>query len=265
MGAKSTFLDPLAGALGAAAGVGSFLLIPGAAAAIPAAIGIGALVYGAKLAVSALGSRRPADKPPVGAGADATAAPRVKRGSATETWQSRGAKAVRGIADLAAAAGTPPVIRGQLENVALEARDSLVVLDQLAEQSAGVEASLDRMPASSLRDQRARLAGASPPPGSPEAAELQRALDAVVAQQRTVDRLVAARAGLLARMESIVLGLEQLQSEMNETVAVSLAAGDEAGAGGEQHLRDLSDQLAGLRAGLEETRRYTAEVLGPQS
>ena len=265
MGDRSSFLDPIGGVLGAAAGVGSFLLIPGAAVAIPAAIGIGALVYGAKIAVSALSrGEAAAAKPAVGAGADAAAPARVKRGSATEVWHSRGTKAVQGIASLAASA-QQPVIRGQLENVALESRDSLAVLDELAGQVASIEASLDRMPTASLRDQRARLSELVLEPGTPAAAENQRAIAAVDAQQQTVTRLIEVRGGLVGRMESIVLGLEQLQSEMNETVAASRTQAGDLGIGGEQHLQDLSDQLAGLRAGLEESRRYTAEVLGPQT
>lgn len=268
MSAKTKLLDPLAGALGVAAGVGSFFLIPGLAAAIPAALGIGAIVYGAKVAASSFADKAGAGapKPSVGAGSENTAPARLKRGSAAEVWHSRGHKAVRGMQDIVA--GTQQeVIRGQLENVALEARDSLSVLDQLADQTAGFERSLDQMPAASLRDQRARLTDAVAAPGAPEAlvAENQRALDSVVQQQQTVARLQEVRTGLLGRMEAIVLGLERLQADMNETVATGLTSGGVIDAGGEHHLRDLSDQLAGLRAGLEESRRYTAEVLGPNA
>ncbi|WP_106848071.1 hypothetical protein [Blastococcus sp. Marseille-P5729] len=268
MSAKNKLLDPLAGALGAAAGVGSFFLIPGLAAAIPAAIGIGAIVYGAKVAASSFADKGAtgAPKPSVGAGSEHSAPARLKRGSRAEVWHGRGHKAVRGMQDIVA--GTQQeVIKGQLENVALEARDSLSVLDQLAGQIAAVERSLDQMPAASLRDQRDRLTDAVATPGAPETltAEHQRALDSVIEQQRTVSRLQEVRTGLLGRMEAIVLGLERLQADMNETVATGITSGGVVDPGGEHQLRDLSDQLAGLRAGLEESKRYTAEVLGPNA
>lgn len=267
MSANNKLLDPVAGLLGAAAGVGSFFLIPGAAVAIPAALGIGAIVYGAKVAASAIaGKEKASAKPAVGAGADRTAPARVKRGSAAEVWLHRGNKAIAGMDDLVAAS-QQPVIKGQLENVAIEARDSLAVLDQLGAQTATVERSLDQMPTASLRDQHARLSAAVAEPGAPEplVAENRRALDAVEQQQQTVARLESVRAGLLGRMEAIVLGLERLQSDMNETAAAGVTSADVVDVSGQHHLRDLSDQLAGLRAGLEESRRYTADVLGPEA
>ena len=267
MSASSKLLDPLAGVLGVAAGVGSFFLIPGALVAVPAALGIGALVYGAKVAVSSLtGGDKPQARPAVGAGADRNAAPRLKRGSAADIWQTRGTKAIAAMDDLVAGC-QQPVIQGQLENVALEARDSIGVLDQLAHQVATIERSLDQMPTSSLRDQRDRLTESLQAPGlaEPLVAEQQRSLDGVSQQQQTVDRLVAVRTGLLARMEATVIGLERLQSEMSETAATATTDAGISDPAGEHHLRDLSDQLAGLRLGLEETRRYTADVLGPEA
>lgn len=261
MSAKSKLLDPVAGVLGAAAGVGSFFLIPGLVAALPAAVGIGALVYGAKVAASSFGGGAPREaRPAVGAGADAAAPPRVKRGSAADTWHGRGIKALEGMNQVVASCDQP-VIKGQLENVAIEAGDSRPVLDQLAGQVAAVQRSLDASPAN-LRDQRERLTAQLA--GDPASQESEQSLDSVRRQEATVDRLLQTRGGLLSRMESIVLGLERLLAEMNETVVASVTSIG-PGQGDESHLRDLGDQLSGLRSGLEESRRYTAEILGPDA
>lgn len=267
MSSKNVLLDPLAALIGVLAGVGAFLLIPGAAWALLAALGIAVLVYAVAVGVRTLSSapnRGP--RPAVGAAGDAIAPARVRRGSAVEVWLQRGRKALEGMRQMAGACDQP-VIKGQLENIVLEAGDSMPVLDELAAQSAVVQSSLHRLSPAALRDQRedlqASLATRDLPPQMN--ADKQRALDAVAEQEATLDRLRGAQAGLTARMESIVLGLERLSSEMSETVTAAATSAPVAQSGGADHLHDLSDQLSGLQAGLEESRRYTAQILGPQA
>lgn len=268
MSARKKLLDPVAAIVATVAATGSFLLLlPGVAVAVPAALGVGALAYGAKVAVSAITAKdSPRQQAAVGAGADAAAPARIKRGSAVEVWYNRGRKAVDGMRHIVTGS-TQPVITGQLENVLIEAGDSLPVLDDLAAQYAVVDHSLQGLSPAALGDQRARLEAALAVPSASEqiAADNRRALDAVAEQEATLARLVQTQAGLAARMESIVLGLERLSSQMSETVASAATTVGVPVAGSEEHLRDLGDQLEGLQAGLAESRRYTAQILGPQA
>lgn len=268
MSARKKLLDPVAAIVATVAATGSFLLLlPGIAVALPAALGVGALAYGAKVAVSAVTSKQgPTRQAAVGASSDATAPARIKRGSAVEVWHSRGHKAVDAMRSIVTAS-TQPVITGQLENVLIEAGDSLPVLDELAAQYAVVDHSLQGLSPASLRDQRQRLesALAAPPVSEQITADNRRALSAVADQEATLARLGQTQTGLAARMESIVLGLERLSAQMSETVATAATTVGMPVAGNEEHLRDLGEQLEGLQAGLAESRRYTAQILGPQA
>lgn len=267
MSSRKSFTDPIATFTGLLAGIVAFVLVPGVGWALLVGLAVALLGYGVVLGVRALGAeRRTTPRPAVGAGGDTTAAPRVRRGSAVETWLERGERAVGGMRRLAATSDQP-VIKGQLENVVLEAGDSLPVLHQLASQSAVVQASVHRMSPGRLRDQRERLQDSvGDHTTSPQtAADQRRALGDVAEQERTLARLMSVQAGLTARMESIVLGLERLSAEMSETVASAAAATPTAPSGGTDHLRDLTEQLVGLQAGLAESRRYTAHILGPQA
>ncbi len=223
---RNPFLDPAAGALGGIAAVGSFLLIPGLAAAIPAALGIGALVYGGKVAVSSL---RGGQQPSVAAAPDPEG-PRPKRGSPAEVWSGRGEKALRAMDELVASC-QQPVIREQVESTALGASDARFVIAQLSSQTAAVE----------------------------------QALDVVEARSAAYDRLVEQRAGLLARLEATVRGLESLNGEIAEVIAIGRTSQVTPDWGGEQRVAELREELAGLREGLAESQRYSEQVLRSQS
>ena len=267
MSSRKALLDPPAALAGLVVGIGAFLLIPGIGWALLAAIAVAVLAYGVVISVRALsGGPNRATRPAVGAGGDAIAPPRVRRGSVAEAWVQRGRKTVDDMRRLVAASDQP-VIRGQLENVVLEAGDSIPVLQQLAEQDAVVQSSLHRLSPAGLRDQREELQAAAADPSSSPAmiADKQRAIDSVAEQEATLNRLLDTQAGLRARMESIVLGLERLSAQMSETIATAATSIGSVQSGDEAHLRDLGEQLQGLQAGLEESRHYTAQILGPQT
>lgn len=266
MNSGNRFLDPLAAAIALAVGLSTFLAVPGVGGALIATFGIAVLAYGLVLGLRAL-SRAQHRQPrqPVGAGADAVATGRVRRGSALESWLQRGQNTFEGMRQMVAGA-EQPVIRGQLENVLFEAGDSIPVLEQLAAQSALVHSTLQQLSPTRLHAQRERLevelADRSAAPDVLE--DRQRALEAVAEQEATVERLQQAQAGLTARIQAIVGGLERLSAQMSETVTAAASVGA-APYGDEEHLGDLAEQLLGLRAGLDESRRYTAHILGSPS
>lgn len=252
---RNNFLDPGAGALGGIAAIGSFLLIPGLAAAIPAALGIGALVYGGKVAVSALRDGTDQDAVP------AVSGPQPKRGSPAEVWSGRADKALRNMRSLVDSCDQP-VIKEQVDTVALQAADAQFVVRQLASQTAAIDDALDHV-GRGARDERPHLESAVADHTAPAEVvdESQRSLEAIDQQAATHDRLIAQRAGLLARLESTVRGLESLNSEIAEIIAIGRTAGAVADWGGEQRVADLREEVAGLRAGLEESQRYSNEIL----
>ncbi|GAB3299143.1 hypothetical protein EK0264_17630 [Epidermidibacterium keratini] len=258
---RNPFADPTAGALGGVAAIGSFFLIPGLAAAIPAALGIGALVYGGKVAISSL---RGDDERPAIATAAPTDGPRPKRGSPAEVWSGRGEKALRAMNDLVASCDQP-VIKEQVETTALGASDAKFVIAQLASQTAAVEQAIDAIGARPGAD-RERLVGALGDDSLPPQLQVenQRSLDAIDDQASSYDRLVEQRSGLLARLEATVRGLESLNSEIAEVIAIGRTSAVTPDWGGEQQIAELRDELAGLRAGLEESQRYSEQVLRSQ-
>ncbi|WP_134323166.1 hypothetical protein [Cumulibacter soli] len=266
MSPRSTFLDPLALVVGFVVTVGAFFLIPGVTAALLAALGIGVLAYAATLGVRALPRRGARSaRPAVGAGSDSAAVARVRRGSAIEAWQQRGHRTVASMQQLVANCESP-IIAGQLENVLFEAKLSLPVLDDLAQQAALVQASLLRGTGSDLNADHAQLEKTLADADATLAitADRQDAIDAVADQQDTRSRLQQTEAGLIARMEALVRGLEGVSAHMGETAASSAATVTGSPIGSDEHLQSLSDQLAGLQAGISESRQYSAQITPTQ-
>ena len=153
-----------------------------------------------------------------------------KRGSPAEVWSGRGEKALRAMDELVASC-QQPVIREQVESTALGASDARFVIAQLSSQTAAVE----------------------------------QALDVVEARSAAYDRLVEQRAGLLARLEATVRGLESLNGEIAEVIAIGRTSQVTPDWGGEQRVAELREELAGLREGLAESQRYSEQVLRSQS
>ena len=89
------------------------------------------------------------------------------------------------------------------------------------------------------------------------AVQLDRSLASVRAQQEIHDRLVAARNGVLARLESGTLGLESLVARVIELSAMAVS-----GPAGEFGAVDqLGDELEGIRQGLAETEEVSRQAL----
>ena len=87
--------------------------------------------------------------------------------------------------------------------------------------------------------------------------QLDRSLASVRAQQEIHNRLVAARDGVLARLESGTLGLESLVARVIELSA--MAVGGPAGELGA--VDQLGDELEGIRQGLAETEEVSRQAL----
>ena len=89
------------------------------------------------------------------------------------------------------------------------------------------------------------------------AVQLDRSLASVRAQQEIHDRLVVARNGVLARLESGTLGLESLVARVIELSAMAVS-----GPAGELGAVDqLGDELEGIRQGLAETEEVSRQAL----
>jgi len=101
-----------------------------------------------------------------------------------------------------------------------------------------------------LRAGRGRAAG-------DVAAEIDRSLASVRAQQEVLGRLAAARDSVLARLESGTLGLESLVARVVELSA--MAASGPAGDLGS--VQGLTDELEGIRQGLAETEEVFRRAL----
>ena len=87
--------------------------------------------------------------------------------------------------------------------------------------------------------------------------QLDRSLASVRAQQEIHNRLVAARDGVLARLESGTLGLESLVARVIELSAMAMS-----GPAGELGAVDqLGDELEGIRQGLAETEEVSRQAL----
>lgn len=167
-------------------------------------------------------------------------APATRKGSPADSWLSRGERAAAGLRSQVADVGDQPVA-GQLSDVDATSAALLADLRRVAGQVTSVEQSLYGIDAPRLREQRAD------PTGS------------VAEQLAIAERLTGVREGLLDRMESTVIGLEGLSARLGEVLALSATAGgvDPTRA----RLGEMSDQLDGLRLGLEETEQVSRQAM----
>jgi hypothetical protein len=79
----------------------------------------------------------------------------------------------------------------------------------------------------------------------------------VRSQREVLERLAAARGGVLARLESGTLGLESLVAQLVELEAMA-AAGPAGDLGA---VDQLGDELEGIRQGLAETEEVSRRAL----
>jgi hypothetical protein len=224
-------------------------------APIAAAVGVGAAVYGVKAITGALvGRGRPDDSD-----SGAPELPRAPRGSAAAQWLDRATGAVRGLDDLAHTANAGPT-GNAVRNAAHEAGDTLGDLTRLAGQVTAVERALQRVDATGLDEEAARLDQDAQHASTDEMrAEMTRSAAAVRDRQAVRDRLLGARETLLARMQAVSLGLEGLEARLAEVLAMTATTGGVDTTADE--IAELATELDGLRAGLAETEAISRKAL----
>jgi hypothetical protein len=215
-----------------------------------AAVGaVGAVVWATKAVTAALDRRRPAQL--VGR----RTLP-VDARSTEGYWLERSDQAAAGFAELAGSMSTGPLA----ERVAMmqpEVADTARALHRLAGQATAAGRALARIDGTALAADADRLRAARATASGDIAVQLDRSLASVRAQQEIHHRLVAARDGVLARLESGTLGLESLVARVIELSA--MAVGGPAGELGA--VDQLGDELEGIRQGLAETEEVSRQAL----
>ena len=215
-----------------------------------AAVGaVGAAVWATKVVTSALERRRPRQL-----GRRRTLP--VDARSAEGHWVERSDQAAAGFAELAGSMSTGPLA----ERVAMmqpEVADTARALHRLAGQATAAGRALARIDGAALAADADRLRAARATASGDIAVQLDRSLASVRAQQDIHHRLVAARDGVLARLESGTLGLESLVARVIELSA--MAVGGPAGELGA--VDQLGDELEGIRQGLAETEEVSRQAL----
>jgi hypothetical protein len=225
----------------------------GGAPAVALGAGVAAVVVGAK-ALTGLAVRADAHDE-----TQAPALPKPPRGSAAAQWLDRATAAVRGLDELARTAHPGPT-GDAVRNASNEAGETLDDLARLAGQVTLVERALQRVDASGLNEEAARLDEAARYATSDEMrAEMTRSAAAVRDRQAVRDRLLGARQTLLARMQAVSLGLEGLEARLAEVLAMTATTGGVDTTADE--IAELATELDGLRAGLAETEAISRKAL----
>jgi hypothetical protein len=236
-------------------GVGGALIAAPASVAIAAGLGIGAAVYGAKVAAGLLAHR---DRRDVGPGE----LRRPRQGSPADVWLRRAERTVRTLHDQTESP-REAAVRNQVGDIDDEAATVLDALRRLAAQATAVEDAQHRIDLPQLLAERDRImAGAGGTASEQMQAEQQRSLDAIEQQLEVAARLDEARNILLAKMQSTVIGLEGLVARLAEVLALSATTGGIDTAHGQ--ISELNGELDGLRSGLAETEEISRRALGPQ-
>jgi hypothetical protein len=221
---------------------------------LAAGVGVGAAVLGVKvvsgLLVHGRERRAPAVEPqPL----------RPPKGTPAGHWFRQAERAVTALDEMAVAA--PPGATGNaLRAAAGDADDALLSLGRVGAQVTSVERALARVEGPSLELEAQRLAELASRAPTPELRlEVERSVRSVRDRIEVRDRLRSARETLLARMQSVTLGLEGLVARLAEVLALAETTG-----GSDDAARDLTDiagELDGLRAGLAESEAVSRRVL----
>jgi hypothetical protein len=244
MSLRDELRDPWTYVLGGiAAGLGWAADLP-----VAAAIAIGAVVGGVKVLIGAAlnPSNRAADGPP------------LPRGSPEAAWVRRGERAVAQIRSDAASEGPGPFAE-ECAHVVRQATAALTDVRRLAGQGAGLRRALAQVEAGALSADEARLAGDLERATDPEIrGEIQRSLDSIRAQLDVQARLRQAFDRVMARLQSLVIGLEGLMARLTEVLAIARSQGSSDAV---RQVAGVARELEALREGLQETEDLGRQAL----
>lgn len=220
--------------------------------AIAVGLGVGAVVYGVKVATATLAHR----------GTRHTAAAgllRPHKGSPADVWLRRAEQTVRTLHQQTESPREAGV-RAQVGDVDDEAAVVVGALRRLADQVTAVEDALAQIDVPRLWAESRRLGTGEAGLPAQLRAEHERSRAAIHEQLDVAARLTEARATLLAKMQSTVIGLEGLVARLAEVLALSTSAGGVDTAQGQ--IGELTNELDGLRSGLAETEAISRQALG---
>ncbi|WP_410637871.1 hypothetical protein [Amycolatopsis sp. lyj-346] len=216
---------------------------------VVAAAGIGVAVLAAWAGVAVLSEEK---EPP----------PREARvldvtpGSAEENWLHRAEGAAEGFGSLSASLATGPLAE-RVADMEPVVQETLSTLRRLAGRASATGQALARVDPDTVAHERRRLQRELRTANPEVRGDLEQALTAVQAQADVHARLSGARDKLLAQLQSGALGLDSLVARVAELTAATSDVTVDTGA-----VRELSDQLEGIRQGVLETEQATRKSLG---
>jgi hypothetical protein len=163
---------------------------------------------------------------------------------------------VRSLRDLAAGAEPGP-LADRCQTIGDRALATLEIMRRLAHQESTVATLLHRVDqlgvADEMRSLERELAVA---PTADMRAEVTRSLASLRAQLQARDNLRQARDALLAKIRTVVLGLEGLVARVAEVIALGQSVGLS-----EDRIGELEAELEALRGGLLETEAYSRNAM----
>ncbi|WP_410562544.1 hypothetical protein [Amycolatopsis sp. cmx-4-61] len=216
---------------------------------VVAAVGVGVAVLAARAGV-AVATREKEPAPRQARVLDVTP------GSAEDNWLRRASAAADGFASLSGSLASGPLAE-RVADMEPVVRETLSTLHRLAGRASATGQALARVDLAAVARERSRLEAELRTARPEVRGDLEQALTAVQAQADVHARLSGARDKLLAQLQSGALGLDSLVARVAELTAATTDVTVDTGA-----VRELSDQLEGIRQGVLETEQATRKSLG---
>ncbi|RSM38620.1 hypothetical protein DMA12_32575 [Amycolatopsis balhimycina DSM 5908] len=216
---------------------------------VVAAVGVGVAVLAARAGV-AVATREKEPAPREARVLD------VASGSAEANWLNRAESAADGFVSLSESLATGPLAE-RVADMEPVVQETLSTLRRLAGRASATGNALSRVDLDAVAHERRRLQRELRTANPEVRGDLEQALTAVQAQADVHARLSGARDKLLAQLQSGALGLDSLVARVAELTAATTDVAVDTGA-----VRELSDQLEGIRQGVLETEQATRRSLG---
>lgn len=217
---------------------------------VVAAVGVGVAVLAARAGVAVIGRE---EKKPEARQARVLD---VTRGSVEESWLRRAESAADGFVSLGDSLDSGP-LADRVADMEPVVRETLETLQRLAGRASATGKALSRVNPEAVAAERQRLERALTSAHEDVRGDLEQALASVQAQSDVHTRLSGAQAKLLAQLQSGALGLDSLVARVAELTAATTGLTVDTGA-----VRELSDELEGIRRGVVETEEATRRSLG---
>jgi hypothetical protein len=180
----------------------------------------------------------------------------VAAGSAEANWLRRAEGAADGFGSLSESLDAGP-LADRVADMEPVVQETLATLRRLAGRASATGKALSRVDLETVTRERRRLEQSMGSAREEVRGDLEQALSAVQAQEDVHARLSGARDKLLAQLQSGALGLDSLVARVAELTAATTDVAVDTGA-----VRELSDQLEGIRQGVLETEQATRKSLG---